>query len=92
MKTKRQQLQSYFNAWSTAFAAARNPRNMKDSQICIQLEQLAKHVETAINSESDVDRNCRLQNVKEHLRRAWHEAHGTPCDFNDLITNTTPCN
>jgi hypothetical protein len=43
---------------------------MKDQQICIQINQLAKAVEDEMNSERDTERNCRLQNVMEHLRRA----------------------
>lgn len=57
---------------------------MKDEQIKTQIEQLAKEVEKETFG-LDVDRNCRMLNLLEHLRRAWHEADGSRCEFNDLI-------
>lgn len=58
---------------------------MKDTQLGIYIEQLAAKVEDEINSESDIDRNCRLQNVKEHLRRAYMESMQMSYDPFDLI-------
>lgn len=58
---------------------------MKDPQILIQINQLASEIEKELNQETDIHRNCRLQNAKELLRRAFHEVNGTPYEPNDLI-------
>ena len=58
---------------------------MKDNQIKIQIEQLAIAIKTEINIENDTDRNCRLQDAAEHLRRAWHCVDDSKCENNDLI-------
>ncbi len=58
---------------------------MKDLQFEIQIQQLAKLVENEINSEQDTERNCRLQNVKEHLRRACMTVASLPFENEDLL-------
>jgi hypothetical protein len=58
---------------------------MKDEALKVYLEQVAGEVEREINRELDTERNCRLQNTKEHLRRAWHTMADIPCTENDLI-------
>lgn len=58
---------------------------MKDHAIGIYLNQLAGEVEKEINREADTERNCRLQDVKELLGRAWAVALQVHREPNDLI-------
>lgn len=57
---------------------------MKDNQLLIQIEALAVLIESELG-EPDTNRNCRLQDAKEHLRRAWLAVDGSTCQFNDLL-------
>lgn len=51
----------------------RHPANikMKDKNILIQIEQLVGILRDEIDTEMDVNRNCRLQDAREYLHRAW---------------------
>jgi len=59
---------------------------VKDKQLQIQFEQLASELNKEINSEADIDRNCRLQDAKELLRQAWHVVADIPTEPNDLTS------
>ncbi len=58
---------------------------MKDQQLGIYLNQIAGEVEAEINRETDCARNCRLQDVKELMARAWAIAMQVPREDNDLL-------
>lgn len=62
---------------------------MKDATFQIHLNQLAGVLEQEINTCTDVDRNCRLQDAKEMLRRAFHlldDTYGDGSQFDDLMS------
>jgi hypothetical protein len=62
---------------------------MKDKQLCVAIEQLAAELEREINVTEDVERNCRLQDAKELLRRAFCIIEQLPFEENDLITRSS---
>ncbi len=61
---------------------------MKDKQIGIQIQQLAKEIYDTMLSESDTERNCRLQDTHELLRQAYMMSQQLPLNPNDLITQS----
>ncbi len=61
---------------------------MKTKAIAIHINQLAGEVEKAINLEKDYEQICRLLDVKEYLRRAWHCAGQIPFEPNDTRAET----
>ncbi len=58
---------------------------MKDLELADLIVKASGALDQAINAETDIDRNCRLQNVQEHLRRATLTLLCVPFEGNDLI-------
>lgn len=55
---------------------------MKDQAIKIHIEQIAGAIAEEIRREMDGDRQCRLQDAQEYLRRAFWAIDGTATEDN----------
>jgi len=61
---------------------------MKDPNIKILIEQLGVVITGEIRTEDDGDRQCRLQDTREYLRRAWHAIDGSATFDNETTIET----
>lgn len=60
-------------------------QTITDKALTARIDGLLVALNEAIQQEEDIERNCRLQDALEHVRRAYFTIEGTPCQFNDLI-------
>ena len=58
---------------------------MKDRDLSNLINLVTMALVDEINREQDINRNCRLQNAQELLRRAFMEVESLTCELNDLI-------